>query len=216
MDDTRLQATQSAREQVAYFMRRLYRQGLTTTSGGNISVRCDDELVAITASQSDKGEQTAEQVGLVTLAGERLTPELKLSIETGMHLAIYRACPDVRAIVHAHPATASAFCASETPIDTRLTAENYALLGPAIPMVPYAIMGSEKLAELTAQYAQQAPCVLLKNHGVVATAATLLSAFDRLELVENAAQLTLAVAQLGKPVHLTADQQRELDRFMGR
>ncbi|HQL09126.1 MAG TPA: class II aldolase/adducin family protein, partial [Lentisphaeria bacterium] len=79
------------REQVAYFMRRLYRQGLTTTSGGNISCRVGDGCVAITASKLDKAELAASGVGVVELdGGGNLTPELGLSIETGMHLAIYR------------------------------------------------------------------------------------------------------------------------------
>ncbi|MBO5924310.1 MAG: class II aldolase/adducin family protein, partial [Lentisphaeria bacterium] len=77
-------------ESIASFMRRLYRQFLTTTSGGNISCRTADGNIAITASQSDKGEQSPDMVGIVTLNGENLTPHLKLSIETSMHLAIYR------------------------------------------------------------------------------------------------------------------------------
>ena len=74
------------REEVASFMRRLYRQFLTTTSGGNISFRAADGNIVITASQSDKGEQSPENVGVVTPDGTSLTPHLKLSIETGMHL----------------------------------------------------------------------------------------------------------------------------------
>ncbi len=211
-----LEETAEARTQVAYFMRRLYRQGLTTTSGGNISMRCGGDLVAITASQLDKAELTEAGVGIVRLNGDLLTRGLKLSIETGMHLAIYRECPEIHAIVHAHPMTASAFCASGKVIDTRLTAESYALLGAKIPMVPYALMGTERLAALTARHIRQAPCVLLRNHGVVATAPTLLAAFDRLELVENAARLTLTLSQLGAPRRLTPAQQAELDRFAGR
>ena len=100
------------RELVAAFMRRLYRQFLTTTSGGNISCRLPDGNIAVTASQSDKANQQAETVGVVTPDGETLTPELKLSIETGLHLAIYRVRPDVGAIVHAHPVTATFFTSS--------------------------------------------------------------------------------------------------------
>ena len=100
---------QEEREAVAYFMRRLYRQFLTTTSGGNISCRTADGNIVITASQSDKGEQSPDKVGIVTMNGENLTPHLKLSIETSMHLAIYRTRQDINAIVHAHPVTATLF-----------------------------------------------------------------------------------------------------------
>ena len=140
---------QQEREQIAYFMRRLYRQFLTTTSGGNISCRLPDGNILITASQSDKCELQAENVGVLTPDGKNLTPELKLSIESGMHLAIYKARPDIDAIVHAHPTTATFFCATEEEINIRLTAEAYALLGNVVK-IPYALMGTDLLAQNTA------------------------------------------------------------------
>ena len=130
------------REEVATFMRRLYRQFLTTTSGGNISCRTPQGHILITASQSDKGEQTGKTVGIVTLQGENLTPHLKLSIETELHLAVYKARKDVHAIVHAHPVTATFFCTKESPpLNTRFTAEAYAVAGDAVK-IPYALMGN--------------------------------------------------------------------------
>lgn len=205
------------REQVAYFMRRLYRQGLTTTSGGNISCRVGDGCVAITASKLDKAELAASGVGVVALGGGgNLTPELGLSIETGMHLAIYRRRPDVQAIVHAHPVTASAFCAVRgVELDTTLTAEAYALLGrPAF--IPYALMGTDDLATRAAAGMGDSVCLLLENHGVLAVGDTLLAAFDRLELLEVAARHTLIVRQLGGVSPLDATKIRELDHFVGR
>lgn len=205
------------REEVAYFMRRLYRQGLTTCSGGNISCRIGEDCVAITASKLDKAELRAAGVGLVKLVGgSNLTPELGLSIETGMHLAIYRQRPSLRAIVHAHPVTASAFCATRgASLDTTLTAEAYALLGlPA--WIPYALMGSEELAAAVAAGMGDSVCLLLENHGVVAVGENLLTAFDRLELLEVAAQHTLILRQLGGASPLDAAKRRELDAFVGR
>lgn len=203
------------RTEVAYFMRRLYRQGLTTTSGGNISCICKGDVVAISASKLDKGELTADGVGLLTLQKQLLTPELTLSIETGMHLAIYQKCPWVKAIVHAHPPTACAFCASDEKINTRLTAEDYAIIGePAI--IPYALMGSPELAKVTAEHIGNAHCALLKNHGAIAVGATLLEAFDRLELLENAAKHTMYAKIIGKPVLLNEQQTQDLDILVGR
>ena len=202
------------REQVAYFMRRLYRQFLTTTSGGNISCRTSDGNIAITASQSDKCEQRTETVGIVTPDGKSLTPGLKLSIETGMHLAIYRERPDVSAIVHAHPVTATFFCTTEQDINMHLTAEAYAVAGDIV-RIPYALMGSRELAELAAEKMKHADCGLMENHGVIALGRTLLSAFDKMELLENAAKQTLMSYTL--PARsLSEEQLRELDRFMGR
>jgi len=203
------------RDAVARFMRRLYRQGLTTTSGGNVSVRVDDTTVAISASGSDKGELSADQVALMSVGGVNLTPELKPSIETPMHLGIYQRVPTVNAIVHAHPITASVFCASRKPINCQLLAESYAVVGKPV-FVPYACMGSDLLATLVADSAARAVCLLLENHGVLTTGDTLLQAFDRLEVIEYAARATLLSNIVGGSSPLRRDQLREIDRLMGR
>jgi L-fuculose-phosphate aldolase len=204
------------RAETAYFMRRLYRQGLTTTSGGNLSRRVSADEVVLTASKSDKGELKPEQVGIVRLDGENLTPELSLSIETSMHLAIYRARPDVDAIVHAHPVTASAFCGTKVPLNTHYTAEGYAIVGDPV-FVPYELMGTGDLAERVAGgLADGALCALLENHGVLAVGKTLLQAFDRLEVLEIAARHTVLLRQLGQAMELQPPQLDELDILMGR
>lgn len=201
---------------VAAFMRRLYRQKLTTTSGGNISVRVGGgDRVAITPAAIDKGRMKAAEVGVVTMDGENLTPLLRSSSETPMHLAIYQACPGVQAIVHAHPVTASTFSAAETPIDCELLSESYAILGEIVN-APYALTGTPELAAHVAAAACRANCILMKNHGVVALGRTLLEAFDRLELIEAAAQMTLITRQLQGVRRLDADERHALDRLMGR
>ena len=203
---------QEEREAVAYFMRRLYRQFLTTTSGGNISCRTADGNIVITASQSDKGEQSPDKVGIVTMNGENLTPHLKLSIETSMHLAIYRTRQDINAIVHAHPVTATLFCAAETvKLDTHLTAEAYAVAGETV-MIPYAVMGSAGLAKNVAEKMQFCDCGLMENHGVITLGKNLLQAFDRMELLENAAKQTLW-SQMIPCRRLTEQQLAELDQL---
>lgn len=197
------------REQVAYFMRRLYRQFLTTTSGGNISCRTSDGNIAITASQSDKCEQRLETVGIMTPEGESLTPALKLSIESELHLALYAARPDVSAIVHAHPVTATFFCTTDIPINMHLTAEAYLVAGEVV-RIPYAMMGTLELARLVAEYMKNYDCGLMDNHGVITVGTTLLSAFDKMELLENAAKQTL-MAQSIAAHSLSHQQLAELD-----
>ncbi len=203
------------RREVAYYMRRLYRQKLTTTSGGNISLRLDEATVAITPSVIDKGRIRTAEIALINQAGTNLSPDLTPSIETQMHLCIYAQRPDVNAIVHAHPVTATAFSAAKTVIDCELIAESYALLG-APALAPYAIMGSDELAQLVAEKVKGAEVILLENHGVVTLGDSLLRAFDRLELIEAAAQMTLIARQLEGVQRLKPEWKRELDRMMGR
>jgi len=156
------------RKDVARFMRRLYKHGLTTTSGGNISLRLSDDVILITPSATDKGRMRWKEVGLVNILGENLTPNLKPSIETAMHLAIYKKKNDVRAIVHAHPVVASLFTAIKGRINTNLTAEARAILGEPL-FVRYALMGSSELAQVAAENILKSDILLLENHGILTT-----------------------------------------------
>lgn len=177
-----------ARE-VAQFMQRLYRQQLTTTSGGNISVRCGDK-VFITPGGTDKAKIETEEIGIISLDGRVLEEGFKPTCEAGLHLAVYRNRPDITAIVHAHPVTASAFSASEAEISTSLLAESQAVLGK-IGRVPFFPFGTAELAEAAALCAKDYNVFLLNNHGAVALGTSLLQAFDRLEVLENAAKISL-------------------------
>jgi len=205
----------TAREDIARFMRRLYRQGLTTTSGGNISTRLGDGRFLLTASQHDKGRLQAADVGILDAAGRNLTPRLRPSIESGMHLAVYRARPDVDAIVHAHPPFVSAFCASNRQIDTHLVAESYAILRE-LAYAPYLPMGTAALAEAVGAAAGKSVCILMANHGALTLGHGLLEAFDRMEVLEAAARLTLYTHLLGSTCALTPAALAELDTMLGR
>jgi L-fuculose-phosphate aldolase len=198
--------------EVARFMRRLYRQGLTTTSGGNISLNINNNIIAITPSATDKGRMKWKEVGLMSMTGENLTPELKPSIEHALHISIYKKNKDVSAIVHAHPVFASSFTAMKMAINTCLTAEARAICGePRI--VPYALMGTEELAEVVARNITDADVLLLENHGILTTGSSLLQAFDKLEVLENAAKMTLIVEITGKKRALGRAQLLQIDRL---
>ena len=197
------------REEVAYFMRRLYDKNLTTCSGGNVSQKVNKDIICITPSALDKGRITPEQIGIITLKGENLTPELKPSIETSMHIAVHNMRPDIKAVVHAHPVTASSFTASEMKINTSLIAESAAVLG--IPVfTQYAKQGSSELAQIVSAATANANIVLMANHGVLTVGETLLKAFDRIEVLEASAKITLYTELLGPKRALTDSQLTEL------
>jgi len=200
------------RKEVARFMRRLYKHGLTTTSGGNISFRLSDELILITPSATDKGRMKWKEVGMVTILGENLTPHLRPSIETAMHLAIYKKKKDATAIVHAHPVFASLFTAIRAKINTNLTAEARAILGDPL-FVKYAVMGSAALANVAAENILISDILLLENHGILTTGSNLLQAFDKIEVLENAAKMTLMSELTGKKKPLDRARILELERL---
>lgn len=197
------------REEVAYFMRRLYDKNLTTCSGGNVSQKINKDIICITPSGLDKGRIQPEQIGIITLKGENLTPELKPSIETSMHIAVHNMRPEIKAVVHAHPVTASSFTASEKKINTALIAESAMILGtPAF--APYALQGSTELAQIVSAALVNANIVLMSNHGVLTVGETLLKAFDRIEVLEASAKITLYTELLGSKRVLSDAQFSEL------
>jgi L-fuculose-phosphate aldolase len=217
----------SLRRDVARFMRRLYKRGLTTASGGNISVRLR-EGIFITPSGLDKGLIRGKQVGMLGFDGKNMTPHLKPSIESAMHLAIYNERKDVHAIVHAHPPVATSFTAMQKEINCTLIAEARAVLGtPAV--APYALMGTPALAAAVALAAGSGSdqplsadrqpevvhpnVIFLENHGIVCLGKDLLTAFDRLEVLEAAARMTLITGILGGGNPLSQEQLTEIDNL---
>lgn len=197
------------RKEVARFMRRLYNQGLTTTSGGNISMRLPDDIVLITPSATDKGRMKWKDVGILTMAGENLTSELKPSMETEMHLSIYRKMENIKAIVHAHPVFATSFTAMRREINTALTAEACVILGEP-GFGPYALMGTDGLAANVSDFISESEILLLENHGILAVGSTMLQAFDRIEVLEAAARMTVIVELMGRKRELSQSRISEL------
>ncbi len=184
------------REEVAYFMRRLYNKNLTTCSGGNISLRGPDNTVLITPSALDKGELQPDEVLLVTLDGKNLTPKYKPTIELDLHTELFKRRPEVGAVVHAHPAFATAFACMNMEILTSLTNEAYLLVGEIV-QAPFAAPGTKDLAGLVADAMPKANVCLMKNHGVITLGPTMLKAFDLIEVTELAAKMTYITKALG-------------------
>ena len=172
---------------VADYMRRLYERGLTTSLGGNISFRIGD-IVLITPAKVDKGRLAPEQIGIISMKGEHLTPDIELSIETEMHLSVLKNRNDVSAVIHAHPTISTLFTVVDADINTTLTDETFAVLGVPLKS-PYARMGTKELAYSVSQAVLKSNVVLMQNHGVLAVGENLLEAFNRVEVLESTAKM---------------------------
>lgn len=197
------------RESVAAFMRRLYERQLTSSCGGNVSLRYGNVML-ITASSTDKAVIDSSLVGAVDIESARnLTPQLRLSIETEMHRAVYLQRPDVMAVVHSHPLYASLFASAEEEIDTRILAESYLVLG-RIVRAGYALMGTEELARNVAEAVKDADVVLMQNHGALTAGTSLLSAFEKMEVLERTAKMNILS---GVKPHVTALRTPQLEQI---
>ena len=184
-------------EQLARFIRRVYDQRLTTTSGGNLSIMDDNGDMWITPGSVDKGNLTKEDMVCIkpdkTVIGRH-----KPSSEYPFHLKIYETRKELRAVLHAHPSALVAFSIVRKIPDMRLTPFSYLECGK-VGMAKYAMTGSQELGERIAEvFRQGCDAAILENHGVVVGAETLSDAFGRFEILEAAARTQIHAASLGK------------------
>jgi len=192
-------------DQIVMIMERIYGYGMTTTSGGNLSILDDNGDIWITPAAIDKGNLTRKDIIRVTPEGEIIGPH-KPSSEFPFHKAIYECRPDVKAIVHAHPPALVAFSIIRQLPNTALIPNAHLLCGE-VGIAKYALPGSEALGDnIAAVFAQGLDTVILENHGIVIAGQDLFQAFMRFETLDFCARLEIKAYQIGTPISLTADQ----------
>jgi L-fuculose-phosphate aldolase len=195
------------RDQIVAIMERIYSHDMTTTSGGNVSVRDETGDVWITPARVDKGTLRRHDIVRIRMDGTRegLHPP---SSESPFHLSIYAVRPDIQAIIHAHPGALVSFSICGKSPDTRVFPEARNVCGE-VAFAPYALPGSKALGQNIAnQFASAAKpsCVMLENHGIVVGGADLTEAFARFETLEFTAQTIIKASQLGAVRYLTDDR----------
>ena len=192
-------------------MERIYGHDMTTTSGGNISVRDENGDVWMTPARVDKGSLCARDIVRIKPDGTRdgIHPP---SSECPFHLSIYAVRPDIHAIIHAHPGALVSFSICGQVPDTRVFPEAWNVCGK-VAFAPYAVPGSERLGENIAQLfaaGSRPHCVMLENHGVVVGGRKLATAFARFETLEFTAQTLIAARQLGEVRYLEEEEIQSL------
>ena len=192
-------------ERLVQAMARIYQYRMTTTSGGNLSIRDADGSIWITPARVDKGALRIEDIVRVLPDGS--TEGLhRPSSEFPFHKQIYDARPDLGAIVHAHPVALVAFSICGQAPDTRLFTKAHSVCGEP-GFAPYAVPGSNLLGERIATvFAAGHDCVMLENHGVVVGGEDFPDAFRRFETFEFVAKTVIKARALGPVKYLTAEQ----------
>lgn len=177
--------------------RRLYAGGLLAASDGNLSVRLSNGLIAMTPSGVPKAKVRLEDLAHLTLDGEILSG--RPSSERAMHLAIYRAVPEAKAVVHAHPPTAIAWSLArpdlaELPSDGL---PEVILAAGHIPVVPMAIPGTETMGTNLLPFLPGHRLMILARHGGLCWGEHLDEAVGGLERLEQVAQILWKAETLG-------------------
>jgi L-fuculose-phosphate aldolase len=188
----------------------MYERGYIVACEGNLSVRLDDDRVLTTPTCMNKGMLAPEDLVIIDLEGRQIAGDRKASSELAMHLLFYRMRPDVHAICHAHPPTATGFAVAGRALDQALLPEVIVGLGQ-IPLVKYGTPGTPELSAAIEPYVPHYDALLLANHGAVTCGPDLLMAFFRMETIEHFAKITLAAEMAGDPTLLSS---REVARLM--
>ena len=192
--------------------RQMIGRGLVAGTWGNISMRSPDgEHIAITPSGRPYDQLMPEDIVIINPTGQVLSGR-RPSSELALHLAIYHARTDVRAVVHTHSLYATACAVAGKTIPASLEEMVQAVGGP-VQVAAYALPGTVELAANAVAALADRSAVLLANHGVAACGPDLTEALLVAELVEKAAHIHVVAEQLGGARELSDEDVALMRRF---
>lgn len=195
----------AARREIVTVCRRLYERGLIAGPDGNVSVRIAPDRILVTPAGMSKVDVQGDDLIELTLEGKQLRGQSRASSEVQMHLRIYQRRPDVHAVVHAHPPTATGFSVAGESFAACVLPEVIFQVG-WVPLVPYATPGTQSLADAFEPFVAQHDAFLMANHGATTIGSTLTIAHQRMESLEHSARILLTARLLGRVNTLTPAQ----------
>ena len=188
--------------------RRMDEKGLVVGTSGNVSQRFREptgrELVAITASGRHYDTMKVEDIVLVDLEGQRVEGELTPSIETMLHVGIYKARKKICAVVHTHAVFGSIIAVTGKEIPPILD-DQVTYLGGEIKVANYALPGSPELVKNAVAALGPRNAVVMANHGTLTVGRNLREAFNNCELLEKTARVCVRARSLGALTPMPAD-----------
>jgi L-fuculose-phosphate aldolase len=205
---------ESLRADIVEVGRRMYARGYTASNDGNISVRLGDDRLLMTPKSVCKGFMTPDMMCVTDLAGKKIQGDRDPSSEMLMHLEVYRQRPDVKAVVHAHPPTATGFAVAGIPLDRAVLAEVLTTLG-SIPLAEYATPSTAELPEAVRKYIKAHDGMLLANHGALTVGGDLFSAYYKMETIEHFAKISLVARMLGGENLISREEVMRLQELRG-
>ena len=190
--------------------RRLRDRFFVASNDGNISARLSDGTVLITPTTVNKGDMRDEDLLTVDADGRVLAGTRRPSSEMKMHLAVYRARPDARAIVHAHPPAATGFAACRLRMDQEVILPEVVFGMGKIGFAEYGTPTTEEIPRAVEREIGGCDALLLANHGALTLGDDPMAAFYRMETLEMYARVRLVTKILGQPKALTDSEVVEL------
>ncbi len=185
------------KEQICEIGRRLYAKGFAAANDGNITIRLNEREVLCTPTMVSKGFLKPEDICKVDYEGKQLAGVKKRTSEVLLHLAVYKARPDVMGCVHCHPPHATAFAVAQEPIPKCVLPEVEVFLGE-VPIAEYETPGTQKFADCVLPYVRDCNTIILANHGTVTFGPDLEKAYFNTEIIDAYCKILILARQLGK------------------
>lgn len=194
------------KEQICDIGYDLWFRGFVAANDGNISVKLKNGTILTTPSGVSKRSLKPEMLCEMDIDNNVIfcPPGYKPSTEFKMHLRCYKERPDIKAVVHAHPPTATGFAAAGIALDDYAVSEAVMFLGN-VPVAPFAVPGSDDVPESIAPFLANHDAVLLANHGALTVGVDLTQAYYRMETLEHYAKTALVTKILGGAKQIPED-----------
>src|SRR4051812_40244415 len=197
------------KEQMCDIGRRIWVKGYCAGNEGNHSIRIAADRVLCTPTGISKGFLKPDDICTVDMEGKQVAGKRKRTSEILMHLAIYKARPDVKAVVHSHPPHATAFAIAGVDLPTCIHPEAEVFLG-AVKTAKYVTPGDTRLGESLLPYVKDTNTILLQNHGTVTYDVDLENAYYKLEIVDAYSRILLLAKSIGSIRPLDGQEMKEL------
>jgi L-fuculose-phosphate aldolase len=189
--------------------KKLWERQYVDGNGGNISYRIGQEYVICTPTMCSKGDLAPADLSLIDMENARVCGERPHTSEVLLHLEIYRAVPQARAVIHCHPPHATAYAITGLTPPGNVIPEQEVFVGP-LAITPYETPGTKRFAETVLPYAQKHNTILLGNHGIVCWADTLTHAEWLVEIVDTYCRTIMLAQSLGPIKNIAADKVTDL------
>jgi L-fuculose-phosphate aldolase len=200
----------AAKAEIVGVGRKLWQRQYVDGNGGNISCRLSDDTVLCTPTLISKADLQPEDLCLVDLEGNQLVGDRPRTSEILLHLEIYKAVAEAKAVVHCHPPHATAYAITGRVPPTCVIPEYEVFIG-SVALSPYETPGTRPFAETVLPYVRQHNTVLLANHGIVCWADTVTHAEWYAEVVDTYCWTLMLAAQLDAPItHIPPEKAADL------
>jgi L-fuculose-phosphate aldolase len=207
-----IRVPEEVRRDVLHVCRRLYERGLVAGTDGNVSVRLSTDRLLATPTGMSKGFLQPDDLIVCDMEGRQLAGKRRLTTEIRIHLAAYRQRDDVCAVVHAHPPYATAFAVARRNLDERIMPEAYIAVGK-VALTTYGTPATGELEESIRPAVAGHEAILLANHGAMTLGRDVLSAYHRMEALEQLARISALTQLIGEARTLTPEELARLEEI---